>query len=297
MTTHAGTPNVVEFGEITDDRYGGKAAGLAQLMRLGLEVPPGFVIADADADLVVVDTVARWYHRMADAGHTPVAVRSSAVGEDGADQSFAGQYETVLGVDSLAALAEAVRTCVDSANSGRAQAYRGADPGGSDPSAPGAPGPMHLVVQQMVDARAAGVVFTADPTTARRDLMVIDAVAGLGESLVDGTASPDHLVLDSEGRVAVQEVVEEPVLSSAEIAAIRAGALTAQAHWGRPLDLEWAIDRQGRLWWLQSRPITTLPADLGGMDSTHPPCPQTWAGWIPPSREMITCTPAATSAR
>ena len=283
------TAYTVEFGQVTDDRYGGKAAGLAELSRLGLDVPPGFVIADAGAAFVVGPVpastdpdpgthtdpaaVAGWFHRMAAAGATPVAVRSSAVGEDGADQSFAGQYDTVLGVDSVEELAAAVRTCVASAVSGRASAYRGAntDSGrgvtaGAD-EAYAAP-PMHLVVQQMVDARAAGVVFTADPATARRDLMVIDAVAGLGESLVDGTASPDHLVLDAEGAVVVRETGERPVLLGADIEAIRSGALIAERHWGRPMDLEWAIDRSGRLWWLQARPVTTLPADLGAMDST-----------------------------
>lgn len=251
------TPTVVEFDEVADDRYGGKAAGLAELRRLGLDVPRGFVIADASDDLVVVD-LSRWFDRMADAGAAPVAVRSSAAGEDGEDHSFAGQYDTVLGVDSAARFVDAVRTCVASVDSGRAASYRA----GTTPT------PMHLVVQQMVDARAAGVVFTADPTSGRRDLMVIDAVAGLGEALVDGSASPDHLVLDSGGGVAVREYDDdEGVLSPEEIAAIRSGALRAQQHWGRPMDLEWAIDRAGRLWWLQARPITTLPADLGEMDS------------------------------
>jgi pyruvate,water dikinase len=127
---------------------------------------------------------------------------------------------------------------------------------------------MHVVVQQMVDARAAGVVFTADPATGRRDLMVIDAVAGLGEALVDGSRSPEHIVLDSRGEVVVHEIDDdEVVLSPEEIAAIRAGASGAAQHWGRPMDLEWAIDRAGRLWWLQARPVTTLPGDLGEMDS------------------------------
>ena len=270
------TPHrTIEFEQITDDRYGGKAAGLAELRRLGLDVPPGFVIADAAADLVVVDTT-RWFTRMAEACATPVAVRSSAAGEDGAEQSFAGQYDTVLGVDSAERFADAIRTCVESTNSRRASAYGG-----------GAPPAMHLVVQQMVDARAAGVVFTADPTTARRDLMVIDAVAGLGESLVDGTSSPEHIVLDACGEVAVHEGGEatgnddgnanandndnddddEALLSPEEISAIRSGALAAARHFGRPMDLEWAIDQAGRIWWLQARPITTLPADLGEMDS------------------------------
>ena len=277
MTRHTTTAHTVEFDQITDDRYGGKAAGLAALRRLGLDVPPGFVIADASADLVV-DDLTRWFGRMTEAGATPVAVRSSAAGEDGEDQSFAGQYDTVLGVDTAEAFVDAVRTCVASVDSRRASSYRATSDGAGDAASPtvaAAPAvPMHLVVQQMVDARAAGVVFTADPASGRRDLMVIDAVRGLGEALVDGTASPDHIVLDSRGDVAVHEVAvhesddDEVVLSPDEIAAIRSGALRAAHHWGRPMDLEWAIDRSGTLWWLQARPVTTLPGDLGEMDST-----------------------------
>ncbi|WP_020107557.1 PEP/pyruvate-binding domain-containing protein [Nocardia sp. 348MFTsu5.1] len=245
----------IEFDQVTDDRYGGKAAGLAQLRRLGLPVPVGFVIADA-AERVTIDDVGEWFSRMAAVGATPVAVRSSAVGEDGDDQSFAGQYDTVLGVDSVDDFAAAVQTCAASVHSRRASAYSG------QPSAT-----MHLVVQQMVDARAAGVVFTADPATGRRDLTVIDAIAGLGEALVDGTASSDHIVLDSRGNPGVRDVGEVPVLSSDEIAEIRSGALRAAQHWDRPMDLEWAIDQSGKLWWLQARPITTLPGDLSEMDS------------------------------
>lgn len=245
----------IEFDDVTDDRYGGKAAGLAQLRRLGLAVPVGFVIAEACGPGAIADAAER-FSQMTAAGATPVAVRSSAVGEDGDDQSFAGQYDTVLGVDSVDAFAAAVRTCVGSVQSRRASSYSGRRSA-----------TMHVVVQQMVDARAAGVVFTADPTTGRRDLMVIDAVTGLGEALVDGTAFPDHIVLDSHGTPAVHEVGEVPVLSPEEIADIRSAALRAARHWGRPMDLEWAIDRSGTLWWLQARPITTLPGDLNEMDS------------------------------
>ena len=247
--------NAIEFDEVTDDRYGGKAAGLAQLRRLGLPVPVGFVIADA-TEWVSTDDAGECFSRMAAVGAVPVAVRSSAVGEDGDDQSFAGQYDTVLGVNSVDDFAAAVQRCAASVRSRRAAAYSG------QPTAT-----MHLVVQQMVDARAAGVVFTADPATGRRDLTVIDAVAGLGEALVDGTASSDHIVLNSDGNPAVRDVGEVPVLSPDEVADIRSGALRAAQHWGRPMDLEWAIDRSGTLWWLQARPITTLPGDLAEMDS------------------------------
>ena len=169
-------PNTIRFDDITDARYGGKAAGLAELCRLGFDVPPGFVIADAAAP-GSLEAAVETFTRMWTAGTEAVAVRSSAVGEDGDDQSFAGQYDTVLGVDSVERFTAAVRRCVDSAGSARAAAYRGESST-----------IMNLVVQQMVDARAAGVVFTADPASGRRVLMVIDAVAGLGDSLVDGTA-------------------------------------------------------------------------------------------------------------
>jgi pyruvate,water dikinase len=249
----------VEFDEISDDRYGGKSLGLAELTRLGLSVPPGFVIAQV-CGAPLPDAVADRFARMQAAGACPVAVRSSATGEDGADQSFAGQYDTVLGVETAEEFAAAVRRCAASVGSDRATSYAGQD---GDAGAI----TMHVVVQQMVDARAAGVVFTADPTTGRRDLMVIDAIAGLGEALVDGSGVSDHLVLTSDGSQAVRDVGTVPVLSDAEVAEIRAGALRAARHWGRPMDLEWAIDQAGQLRWLQARPITTLPGDLNEMDT------------------------------
>ena len=243
----------VEFEEITDDRYGGKAAGLARLRRLGLPVPPGYVIAGVSG---VSDAATARFDEMAAAGWTPVAVRSSAVGEDGDDRSFAGQYDTVLGVDTVDRFVDAVRACADSVHSLRASSYSG-----------NASATMNVVVQRMVDARAAGVVFTADPVSGRRDLTVIDVVSGLGEALVDGTVAPDHVVLDADGTAVVNETVAAPVLSPVEIAAIQSGARRAEQEWGRPMDLEWAIDKSGGIWWLQARPITTLPGDLNEMDS------------------------------
>ena len=130
-----------------------------------------------------------------------MAVRSSAAGEDGVESSFAGQYETVLGVGSYEELIAAIRRCVASTGSDRATAYQAES---------GVSGTMHLVVQEMVDARAAGVVFTADPTSARRDLAVVDAVAGLGESLVDGSTTSDHYEVDRAGRITDRQTSEAP---------------------------------------------------------------------------------------
>lgn len=249
-------PPIVDLTDVVDDTFGGKAHGLAELIRLGMPVPGGFVIPEV-TEPTPNDAVIQRFSRMQASGNTPVAVRSSAAGEDGAEQSYAGQYDTVLGVDSIERLTAAIATCLGSASSDRVVSYRSGEARAS----------LHLVVQQMVDARAAGVVFTADPTSGRRDLLVIDAVRGLGETLVDGSSSSDHHVLTPTGESVTREVGSVPALTSDEIDRIREGALSAAEHWGRPLDLEWAIGKTGDLWWLQARPITTLPGDLNAMDT------------------------------
>ncbi|MDY6811485.1 MAG: PEP/pyruvate-binding domain-containing protein, partial [Actinomycetota bacterium] len=249
------TATTLEFDDVTDDRFGGKAAGLAELRRIGLAVPAGFIVADVSQP-ETLEAAVRRFTAMRAAGATPVAVRSSAVGEDGDSHSFAGQYDTVLGVDTEAAFLAAVQHCAASVHSRRASSY-----GGEHHAT------MNVVVQQMVDARAAGVVFTADPTSGRRDLVVVDAVAGLGDALVAGSTSPEHIVLDHSGTPILHEVATQPVLVDPEADDIVSGALRAAQHWGTPMDLEWAIDRAGRVWWLQARPITTLPGDLTEMDS------------------------------
>ncbi|MEO5876751.1 MAG: PEP/pyruvate-binding domain-containing protein [Streptosporangiaceae bacterium] len=244
---------LVELSDVIDARYGGKALGLAELSAAGFSVPAAFVIANADAVGLPAGLQARYTHM---AGS--VAVRSSASGEDGLESSFAGQYESVLGVNGYTELLAAIGHCVASASSERATAYR-ADAGIC--------GAMHLVVQEMVDARAAGVVFTADPASGRRDLCVVDAVPGLGESLVDGSASSDHYEVDRSGQIVDRQTAPSPALTDDEVLAVVVGARTAAARWGIPLDLEWAIDQAGGIRWLQARPITTLPGDLTEMDS------------------------------
>ncbi len=256
---HKTPPFVATLDDISDVSVGGKAYGLSRLVRMGLEVPPAFVICDAQPGNTPEGLREAW----AALGEHPVAVRSSARGEDGAEDSFAGQYDTVLNVEGFDALLTAVNQCVSSLDNERALEYRGRD---KDADAT-----MNVVVQRMVNARAAGVVFTADPVSARRDVLVIDAVSGLGESLVSGEATPDHFALDRNGQLIHESLAgDTPILSPAELAMIASEARQAETHEGQPLDLEWAIDASGQLFWLQARPITTLPADLNEFDTILP---------------------------
>ncbi|MEM1110328.1 MAG: PEP/pyruvate-binding domain-containing protein [Pseudomonadota bacterium] len=253
------TPEILELEDVSDNSVGGKAYGLSQLVRMGLNVPPAFVIRHAAVGNYPADLHASWTKL----GEFRVAVRSSAEGEDGSEDSFAGQYDTVLNVDGYDALQLAIDQCVTSLDSDRAREYAGRQDGAA-PS-------MNIVVQRMVNARAAGVVFTADPVSARRDLLIVDAVAGLGEALVSGEATPDHFALDQSGCVVRRSLLADaPVISDLELERIAQEARRAEAQEGQALDLEWAIDDSGELFWLQARPITTLPADLNECDTPLP---------------------------
>lgn len=254
------TTEICTLTEITDASAGGKAYGLARLLAMGLPVPPAFVLRNACAD-AFPDRLDQAYR---DLGKEAVAVRSSALGEDGTDASFAGQYDTVLNVRGSEELRAAIQRCVASVSNERARSYL-QDQTGSDTAT------MNIVVQAMVNARTAGVVFTADPVSARRDLLVIDAVAGLGEALVSGEATPDHYGVHRSGSIVRRQLTAAtPLLSDEEILLIAKGARAAAAHEGQPLDLEWAIDQDGTLYWLQARPITTLPEDLNEFDTVLP---------------------------
>jgi pyruvate,water dikinase len=227
---------IVPLHQVTDTSMGGKAYGLSRLLAMGLPVPAAFVIRNARSD-VPLPELEQHYRAL---GGRKVAVRSSALGEDGSDASFAGQYDTVLNVAGLQALQRAIDHCVASAGSERARRYQLEQAQGGEAA-------MNVVVQCMVDARVAGVVFTADPVSARRDLLLIDAVAGLGEALVSGEATPDHYAVHSSGSIVRRQLVGAlALLTDSEISAIATQARAAAAREGQPLDLEWAIDRAGR---------------------------------------------------
>ncbi|MGC4113240.1 MAG: PEP/pyruvate-binding domain-containing protein [Myxococcales bacterium] len=254
MQTHS--PTILPLEKAASALAGGKASGLAKLLELGFRVPPGFVIIGAEPG-EIVDEVLVAYRALGG----KVAVRSSALGEDGEQASFAGQYESVLNVEGELAFRKAIDHCLNSLHSPRAASYR---TGGM--ATPGAK-QMAVVVQRMVDAHCAGVLFTLDPISGRKDRMAIDAVPGLGEALVSGRATPDHYSVNREGKPVRTELAGgEAVLTDAQLAELVSRAKKAEEGFGKPLDMEWAFDAKGELFWLQARPITVTAGDLHELD-------------------------------
>jgi phosphohistidine swiveling domain-containing protein len=225
---------------------GGKARGLARLISAGLQVPAGVVIVGADraAQLDELE-LAAWLERV---GPGPYAVRSSAQAEDGEQHSYAGQYESVLGIVEPSALREAIDRCLAARTSDRVHGY---EAGVSEREAS-----MAVIVQRMVDARCAGVLFTVDPLTGASDRWMIEAVAGLGEGLVSGRVAPDRHHVDPEQPERSSRTGLESVLRPGEL-----GQLVEQARRFASVarvDMEWAIDEQGQIHWLQARPVTSV---------------------------------------
>ncbi|MCI3226986.1 PEP/pyruvate-binding domain-containing protein [Streptomyces sp. NP-1717] len=241
-------PPVIELSSIDPEQVelvGGKAAGLAALIRLGERVPDGFCVTTGAHSRGEVPRAAvlAAYERL---GAGPVAVRSSATAEDLPDASFAGQQDTYLAVEGADQVLTAIRACWDSLHSERASAYREAAGIAHDTVR------MAVVVQRMVDPEAAGVLFTTNPLTGSRSESVVDAAPGLGTAVVDGASAADHYVLDGTARD------ERGCLTSARLKELREVGERLQSRLGAPQDVEWAYDRDGTLWLLQSRPITTL---------------------------------------
>ena len=232
---------------------GGKASRLADLMAAGEHVPDGFCVV-GQGDHAIAAALEAYRHMGAD---VPVAVRSSASAEDGSDASFAGQFETVLGVRIEQELAAALAACWRSLSADRVAAYA---------KRRGLEGParltMSVLVQRMVSARAAGVAFSADPMSGFRDVVVVHAVNGLGDRLVSGEVSPDRYRITADGGVQTELVgAEDPALADDEARDIAGLVRRIAAVAGEPQDVEWAIDAEG-LWLLQARPMTALPLEV-----------------------------------
>ncbi|MBK5218352.1 MAG: phosphoenolpyruvate synthase [Thermoleophilia bacterium] len=220
----------------------------------------------------------------------PVAVRSSATAEDTESASFAGMNETRLNVRGADEVLRAVHRCWSSLFGARTiyyRAKRGFQQADMD---------IAIVVQRQIDAARAGVMFTIDPASGDRDRIVIEGAFGLGESVVSGAVSPDRYVVLKDGlqierrEIRHKELAIEPangggtitrelgggdaersVLSDEEVREIAALGIRIEDHYSAPQDTEWAIDRTGSIWMLQSRPVTAVAvAEDAGTERTGP---------------------------
>ena len=280
---HAGehaarNPLVVGFvGKTALDasEIGAKAYNLALLARGGFPVPPGVVVTPAAGE--------RWgearpllLESAATLEAERFAVRSSGTAEDLEGASFAGQYDTILGV-SLEGLPGAVGRVFDSAGASRVSAYREAR--GEVSAESGGPR-MAVLVQAMVQADSAGVAFTANPLTGQRDEVVVTAVRGLGERLVSGEAVGDEWLVRDEDATLQRE--NERAITARQALEVAGLARRVEAHFGPPQDVEWAIS-DGELYLLQARPMTALPEAV----AWEPPQPGYWmrnfrlGEWLP----------------
>ena len=247
---------------------GSKAANLANLTGTGLPVPDGFVLRvnafhrfceanpgldhrrplSYDSLTIPSDLKTEIGVIAAQLMDCPLAVRSSASDEDLPDASYAGQYDTVLNVVGLEAIEQAVVQCWMSAFNDRVLTYR------ARRGEEGVPA-VAVLIQPLIDADCAGVAFTANPITRKRDETMVSAIHGLGERLVSGEVTPDEWIVRND----IAEPVSTPgsVLTADQVRQIAGLARLVESHLKTPQDIEWAIAGDS-LYLLQARPITTL---------------------------------------
>jgi pyruvate,water dikinase len=297
---------------------GGKGGSLGELTNAGIDVPPGFNVTthafeeflkvleerepirpvvealdSSDLDAVraasnrlrerveneampaaVELAITKAYHQLCPKGE-PVAVRSSATTEDAEDASFAGLQDTFLWVLSAQDMVHRVRECWGSLYSIESMTYR------RKQDLPEEGVAMAVVIQQMVDARTAGVMFTRSPTTGDKSVITVEGAWGLGSSVVSGEVTPDRWVMGKiTGEISVRDIshkhakqvpaegggivevelpaeeADAPCLSDDELMTLREVGRKIERHYGKPQDIEWAVDKGGRILLLQSRPET-----------------------------------------
>jgi len=301
---------------------GGKGGSLGELTRAGIAVPPGFVVTTSGFERFLaalearepvrtkvealdpndlgaatklseelrrrvieepmpidVEQAIRAAHAELSPNGEPVAVRSSATTEDAEDASFAGLQDTflwVLGADKMVAK---VRECWGSLYSVESMTYR------LKHSFPEKRVAMAVVVQRMVDAMCAGVMFTRSPTTGDKSVITIEGAWGLGSAVVSGEVTPDRWVLGKiTGEISVRDIsdkharqvpapgggiheveneaaiAQQPCLTDDQLMALREVGRKIERHYGKPQDIEWALDQDGNVLLLQSRPETVWSA-------------------------------------
>jgi pyruvate,water dikinase len=311
-----------EVGIADRPTVGGKGGSLGELTRAGIAVPPGFVVTTSGFELfleaiearapvrakvealdpddlgaatklseelrrrvieepmpTVVEQAIRAAHAELSPNGEPVAVRSSATTEDAEDASFAGLQDTflwVLGADQMVAR---VRECWGSLYSVESMTYRRKQALPEDGVA------MAVVVQRMVDAMCAGVMFTRSPLTGDKSVITIEGAWGLGSAVVSGEVTPDRWVLGKiTGEISVRDIsnkharqvpapgggiqeveneaaiARQPCLTDDQLMALRDVGRKVERHYGKPQDIEWALDADGNVFLLQSRPETVWSA-------------------------------------
>ncbi len=220
---------------------GGKAKGLALLKKYGMNIPGTWVITEDTSD----DELKSFIESLPD--DRLYAVRSSASGEDGEELSFAGQFDSFLNLKGEDEILSAVNECFASAKSQIVQSYKEAMHSGNGMS-------MNVVVQEMVMAVYSGVLFTADPVNNRRNKISMSVVKGIGEGLMAGQQSGENISFYK----ARKDNYSCKLLSEELFSELVDGALHIEEQYGMPADLEWAVDKNGKLFWLQLRPVTGL---------------------------------------
>ena len=299
---------------------GGKGGSLGELTRAGITVPPGFVVKTSafvrfidaleasepirtqvealdpdDLDAVTqcskalrarieaaalpaelqAEIIAAHAELCAGDASSPIAVRSSATTEDAEDASFAGLQDTFLWVKGAEETLRLIRTCWASLYSVESMTYR------RKHAFPEAGVHMAVVIQRMVDARMAGVMFTRSPLTGDRSVIAIEGAWGLGSAVVGGEVTPDRWVVGKiTGEITVRDIQDKHIrhvptpgggvhdeatpaelrkaacLSDPELLRLREIGRKVERHYGRPQDIEWAVDASGEVLLLQSRPET-----------------------------------------
>lgn len=259
--------------------FGGKAASLGEMKGIGLPIPDGFAIsADACRDFADGKLSEEFQQELQTAfkrlGAKRVAVRSSAIAEDAGDASWAGQLESYLNVGQEDLL-RSVQNCWDSIKSEHALDYA------KDKSVSKEDLMVGVVVQEMIDSEVSGVMFTVDPVSQEQTNMMVEAVYGLGEMIVQGVVTPDHWIVTKkpfgvvEFQINVKEkqmvfaggknvvkdlpeaVADKATLREEQVEEIAKIGLWVEKHYGKPQDIEWAY-QNGKFYVVQSRPITTL---------------------------------------
>jgi pyruvate,water dikinase len=326
----AGTHGLAELRRADEGVFGAKSASLGELIGAGVPVPPGFALsAEAYLDAVkgielegrsaeecsrairatpVPDELSteiaeRYKQLAADAGdpRLAVAVRSSAIGEDSEEATFAGQQETYLWVRGADEVTEAVRNCWASLYSPEAVSYR------AEMAAEHEKPAMGVTVQLMVDAAVSGVMFTCNPLNGDPSTVAVNASWGLGLAVVGGEVTPDEYrvskvtrdvlsqsigpkeieyVPDPSGSGAARREVEPERQSAAclgdrELARLVDVARQVEEHFGGHQDIEWAVAREreglGDLFMLQARPVTVKPADQKEASSPRSAMDRVWS--------------------